>query len=497
MPNDSSMRFDVADEHFRTAIIATVGPASRDAETLGRLVDAGVNIVRLNFSHGDEHEHARTLEVVRAVARDRGVPVAVLGDLPGPKIRLVEVAGDGVDLVEGAEVVFQRECTRITSPEVFGCTMPDMVDWVQPEQRVLINDGQIRLHVVSTHQDAAVCRVDVGGRASSHKGVNLPDTDLDIEMPTPRDREMAAWAVEHQLDWLAMSFVRNAADIEALDVHLMQCSGMKSRPIPIIAKMEVPSAIDHAREIASSVDAMMVARGDLGVELDFAEVPVVQKHLMSICRDADLPCIVATQMLESMIDAPTPTRAEASDVANAVFDGTDAVMLSGETAVGRYPVEAVKVMRRITRTTEAGMRSMKLVSGGDLEMPQARSHSRESAMTHGIWSVAIESNATCIIVRSHTGGWARRLSRNNVLLPVLALADDSRAVRRMLLYRGVTPVYVEELPDGPALWSLAEHEVRSRGWARDGDHVVLVTGTPVQSGDAAASVVVHRLDSVS
>ena len=322
-----------------------------------------------------------------------------------------------------------------------------------------------------------VCRVEVGGRVSSHKGVNLPDTELDIDMPTSRDRDLAAWAVDHQLDWLAMSFVRTAADVDALDAHLKECAKVSTRPIPIIAKMEVPVAIEHAREIAASVDAMMVARGDLGVELDLAEVPAVQKHLMSICRDADLPCIVATQMLESMIEAPTPTRAEASDVANAVFDGADAVMLSGETAVGRYPVETVEVMRRITRTTEAGMRSMNLVSGGDLELPQRQIHGGEVALTHGVWAAAIDSDARCIIVRSHTGAWARRLSRNNVLLPVLAFADDSRTVRRMLLYRGVTPVYFEELPEGPDLWSLAEREVRSRGWAGDGDHVVLVTGS--------------------
>ena len=239
---------------------------------------------------------------------------------------------------------------------------------------------------------------------------------------------------------------------------------------------------------------MMVARGDLGVELDLAEVPAVQKHLMSICRDADLPCIIATQMLESMIESPTPTRAEASDVANSVFDGADAVMLSGETAVGAYPIETVEIMNRITCTTEAAMRSMQLVSGGDLESPRERVISGETALTHGVWSAAIDSNARCIIVRSHTGGWARRLSRNNVLLPVLALTDDERIVRRMLMYRGVTPVYIETLPDGPDVLERAEREVRERRWAGDGDHVVLVTGSPVRSGDASASVVVHRLD---
>ncbi len=495
MQSRSFFGCDVRDEHFNTAIIATIGPASSDAATLKRMFDAGVNIVRLNFSHGDAAGHARTLEAVRAAARSHGTPVAVLGDLPGPKIRLVEVEGDGFDLIAGSETTFTRSCQTVTSAEELGCTMCDMVDWVQPGHRVLINDGQVRLEAVRSVPDGIVCRVVVGGRITSHKGVNLPDTPLDIDMPTPRDREMAAWAVEHELDWLAMSFVRSADDIRSLEAWLCECAGELRRPIPIIAKMEVPAAIACASAIAQEADAMMVARGDLGVELDLAEVPAVQKHLMSICRDADLPCIIATQMLESMIDSPVPTRAEASDVANSVFDGADAVMLSGETAVGAYPVETVEIMNRITCTTEAAMRSMHLVSGGDLESPQVTHTSSETALTHGVWSAAIDSNARCIIVRSHTGGWARRLSRNNVLLPVLALTDDERIVRRMLLYRGVTPVYIEQLPDGPALWELAEREVRARRWADDGDHVVLVTGSPVRPGDASASVVVHRLDS--
>ena len=494
MPGESIFGCDARDEHFNTAIIATIGPASNDVRTLERMFEVGVNVVRLNFSHGDEHGHAETLKAVREAARRRDVPVAVLGDLPGPKIRLIEVDGEGLELLAGEEATFVRTCARILGPHELCCTMSEMVDWVQPGQRVLINDGQIRLEAIRTEEDAVVCRVVVGGRITTGKGVNLPDTDLDIALPTPRDREMAAWAIEHDIDWLAMSFVRDASDIRELDSWLRECAGVDARPIPIIAKMEVPSAIAHAAEIAAAADAMMVARGDLGVELDLAEVPAVQKHLMSICRDFDLPCIVATQMLESMIESPVPTRAEASDVANAVFDGADAVMLSGETAVGAYPIDTVEIMNRITCTTEAAMRTMQLVSGGDLEMPRERAISGETALTHGVWSAAIDSQARCIIVRSHTGGWARRLSRNNVLIPVLALTDDERIVRRMLLYRGVTPVYVADLPDGPMLWELAEREVRERRWAEDGDHVVLVTGSPVRPGDASASVVVHRLD---
>jgi pyruvate kinase len=347
----------------------------------------------------------------------------------------------------------------------------------------------VRLHALEQVDDTLVCEVDTPGRIRSHKGVNLPDSDLDIEMPTERDRRFATWAIEHELDWVAMSFVRNADDVRALDAHMRSCTGSSERPLPIVAKMEVPKAIEHAKTIAQEVDAMMVARGDLGVEMDLALVPSIQKHLLAVTRDARKPCIVATQMLQSMIESPVPTRAEASDVATAIFDGADAVMLSGETAVGQYPVEAVSTMHRISRITETTMRRLSLSTGCDLEPMVTGSCGAHRALVQGAWRVARMMKARCIVVPSNRGVHAQALSRNDFQLPVLALAEDCKTIRRMLLYRGVTPVQVEPMPIGRDLVYRAEQEVTARGWAEPGQHVVVLSSEPVDG--AGVKIIVH------
>ena len=488
------IQIDAAEEHFRTAIIATLGPASSGADVLGHLVDAGASMFRLNFSHGTLEDHGRTLETLRAVAAQRGATVAVLGDLSGPKIRLVEVEDDGVELVEGSEVVFDPECTRVLleEPTRLGCTVPEVLEDIEPGDRVLLDDGQVRLRAVASTKGCVQCAVETGGKISTHKGINLPDSGLMVDLPTEADRACATWAIEQGLDWLAMSFVRAAKDIDRLDAHLRSCAEAEVRPIPIIAKMEVPSAIKHAASIIDAADAIMVARGDLGVELDFAQVPAIQKHLLSLGRDAGIPCIIATQMLQSMIEAPTPTRAEASDVANSIFDGADGVMLSGETAVGRYPVESVEAMNRITQTTEASMRSMRLESGGDLEAPRSELPGAPGSPVHRAWEMARDHAVRCIVVPSSSGRRARLLSRNNFLLPVLALSPHEQVVRRMLLYRGVTPVKVERMPAAEDMIETAERLVRARGWADDGDSILVMADEPGPDG-TEPDPVVHRL----
>ena len=383
-------------------------------------------------------------------------------------------------------LVLQEDPTRL------GCTIPEVLDSIEPGQRVLVDDGQVRLRATDCSNGCVHCAVETGGTVSTHKGINLPDSGLMIDLPTEADRACAAWAVEQGLDWLAMSFVRSAADIKSLDGHLRSCDGSDVRSIPIIAKMEVPSAIEHAASIIDAADAIMVARGDLGVELDFAQVPAIQKHLLSLGRDAGVPCIIATQMLQSMIEAPTPTRAEASDVANAIFDGADGVMLSGETAVGRYPVESVEAMNRITRTTEASMRSMDLESGGDLEAPRCELPGAPGSPVHRAWTLARESGVHCIVVPSSSGRRARLLSRNSFLLPVLAMSPSEQVVRRMLLYRGVTPVQVDTMPSAGNMVETAERLVRERGWAVDGDLILVMADEPGPDGNEPDPVV-HRL----
>lgn len=490
--------FDSSTEHFRTAILATAGPASASEERLAELIAAGARIFRLNFSHGEPADHERTLAVIRAVSERVGTPVGVLGDLPGPKIRLGEVPGEGIVLAEGESVSICGELVPARpaqgkEPAQLGSTWPGIVDCVEPGQRVLIDDGLVRLRAVEARDAALRCEVITGGRVSSHKGVNLPDSDLSIEMPTENDRRFASWAVDHGLDWIAMSFVRNANDVRALDAHLRTSSGSSERPIPIVAKIEVPGAVDHAAAIVAEVDALMVARGDLGVEMDIALVPAIQKHLLAVARDAGIPCIVATQMLQSMIEAPTPTRAEASDVATAIFDGADGVMLSGETAVGQYPVESVSTMARINRATETAMRRMRVTSGRDLEATQAAVLGPGRSLVRGIWSTARAVEARCVVVPSSTGQYARMISRNDFLLPVLALASDPRVIRRMLLYRGVTPVQSDDIPVGDALVQRADREVQERGWATAGEYILVVAGEIWRGDHAGAGILVHRV----
>lgn len=486
---------DVDSEHFRTAIIATLGPASWEEPQLEQLIEAGATIVRLNFSHGDEASHGRTLERVRAVAERLGTHIGVLGDLPGPKIRLTDVPEGGIELETGGRLVFVRglDMAAAVDGELrVGCTIDNIFTDVQAGHRVLIDDGLVRLVATDCEEDRLVCEVEVPGRISSRKGVNLPDTDLDIDMPTDRDRRFAAWAIEHGLDWVAMSFVRSADDVRSLDEHMRAVAGTGHRPIPIIAKMEVPRAIEHARSIVEVVDAMMVARGDLGVEMDLALVPSIQKHLLAVARDARIPCIVATQMLQSMVDSPVPTRAEASDVANAIFDGADAVMLSGETAVGAWPVEAVRTMHRISCITESTMRALSISTGGDLEPSDAGPPGPMETLVDAAWTAALASDAACIVVPSRSGAHARHLSRNEFQLPVLALSDDPRVVRRMLLLRGVTPVQVECMPDRASLVSVADALVREHGWAEEGETIVIVARD--DEVDSGARLIVHRMD---
>ncbi|MDG2201302.1 MAG: pyruvate kinase [Phycisphaerales bacterium] len=492
---DFNPRTDPEAEHFRTAIIATLGPASWDEPVLEQLIKAGANIFRLNFSHGDEAGHERTLARIRTVASRLGVPIGVLGDLPGPKIRLTEVPGGGFLLEPGQRIEFHRGLASALHGEdgtaCLGCTLESIIDDVQVGHHVLIDDGLVRLVAIERGDDMLVCEVEVAGRISSHKGVNLPDTDLDIEMPTDRDRRFAAWAIEHDLDWVAMSFVRSAEDVQSLEAHMRSVAGTQNRPIPIIAKMEVPRAIEHAASIVQEVDAMMVARGDLGVEMDLALVPSIQKHLLAVTRDARIPCIVATQMLQSMIESPVPTRAEASDVANAIFDGADAVMLSGETAVGTWPVEAVSTMHRISCISESTMRSLSISTGGDLEPIADVAPGPLESLVDATWTAALSANARCIVVPSSSGLHARHLSRNEFQLPVLALADDPRAVRRMLLLRGVTPVQVDALPDPAHLVERAESEVLALGWAEAGEMIIIVARDDLV--DSGARMIVHRM----
>ncbi|MBY0308940.1 MAG: pyruvate kinase, partial [Phycisphaerales bacterium] len=356
-----------------SSIVATIGPASDSPEIVGKLIDAGVAVFRFNFSHGSFEDHRRRLEVVRTVAAHKCCCIAVLGDLPGPKIRVGKVPDPGITLQAGQDFLIDPACEPAepatdSRPARFGCTYAQIARDVHPGHRVLINDGAIRAVAMERHADdppsALRCRVTTGGAVTSKKGINLPQTDVSIPALTDRDWECVEWAVRHGLDFLALSFVRSAEEVRLLRERLASmCSvdgiagnAAGGAAIPVIAKIEKPQAVAAIDEIAREADGLMVARGDLGVEMDIAAVPIVQKRILAAADRFRKPCIVATQMLESMITSPSPTRAEASDVATAVIEGADAVMLSAESAAGQYPVLAVETMRRIITNAEAWMR---------------------------------------------------------------------------------------------------------------------------------------------
>lgn len=486
-----------ADRPPLTKVVATIGPASSDQSIVRRLLENGVSICRLNFSHGTLEEQTSRLATIRRVSNECGHPVAALGDLQGPKIRVGKVAGEGFDVQPGDIVRFERgEVTGEADAKGvrLGCTYPRLIDDVQVGQRVLINDGAIRMLAESKGKERLECRVTVGGRVTSNKGINLPDTTVNAPAISSRDTECVRWAVQQEIDFLALSFVRSAEDVRGLRAVLDReraAGGKEDLRISIIAKIETPKAVENIEAIVEAADGIMVARGDLGVEMELAAVPVIQRQLIDAAQSYGKPSIVATQMLESMINAPQPTRAEASDVANAIFQEADAVMLSGETAIGKYPTLAVEQMRRIAERTEAYMASQPQQPSPPRKLVE--SHYRTAALAHGVWTVAQDLVAKSIVVWSQQGGGARYLSQNNFCIPIIACTSDDRAARRMQLLRGVTPVRMNT-PESPAHFTrMVDAYLLETGWAKEGDVCILVASGQLGVQGATNSLAIHRI----
>lgn len=477
-----------------TKIVATVGPASSEPETIRRLIEAGVCVFRLNFSHGTLEDHTRRAAVIREAAIECGRPLAILGDLQGPKIRVGLVENDGITVTPGCTAEFHRGVFTAVRPKAgetvrLACTYPRLIDDVEPGQRLLINDGAVRTLIVAKHADRIECTVSTGGVVSSGKGINLPDTELSLPALGERDQQHVQWAVESDLDFLALSFVRSSRDVATLGELIKKNKRAQSQGPRIIAKIELPAAVKAIDEILNAADGIMVARGDLGVEMELARVPVIQKQLLAAADSWGKPCIVATQMLESMITNPSPTRAEASDVANAILDGADALMLSGETAVGRYPVLAVQNMRRIALLTEEHIAGLP-----PRPSPPARlvaSRYRTAALAHGVWTVAQDIAARFIVVWSQGGGGARYLSQNNFNIPIFAITSDEAAARRMQLLRGVLPL-VMPVPESPAHFTrMVDAYLLETGWATPGDACILVAGGPIGTTGVTNCMAIH------
>lgn len=496
--------------HALSKIVATIGPASDSPEMVQRLIEAGVSVFRFNFSHGDFDAHLKRLNTVREVAAEMDRPIACLGDLQGPKIRVGKVNAPGVVLEPGQDVIFRK------GQPVAGLERPDpnkpgtvvlptvyepLIDEVQPGQKVLINDGAIRMLAVERipERGELLCRVVVGGLVTSNKGINLPQSELSAPAITEKDWECVSWAVEHALDYLALSFVRNAREVLDLKQRLAELCPTdrlidlkhETATTPVIAKIEMPQALKNLDEIVQAADGIMVARGDLGVEMDIAQVPVAQKRIIRACATWGRPCIVATQMLETMIENVLPTRAEASDVANAIFDGTDAVMLSAETATGKHPVIVVETMRRIIAAAEERIAEEPPHPSAPVEL--IKSKYPTAALAHGAWQIAQDVGAKAIVCWSQNGGTARYLSQNDFRVPIVAYSSSVRSTRRMALLKGVTPLHRSPPKSGLlAEWNAqVDADLIARGIANKGDTILLLAGKPLGEAKVTNTVAIH------
>ncbi len=484
-----------------TKIIATIGSpgtSSANVETLTRLIHAGASVFRLNFSHGELSEHKKTLALIRQVEQETGQPIGVLGDLSGPKIRVGKVVDGGIEVEAGEDIIFQREEIFADGPR-FSTTLETLIDDIEVGQKLLINDGAIRTLVVEKDSEAGeiTCRVVTGGIISTRKGINLPNTALSVEAITPRDWECVDWAIENKLDFLALSFVRSADEVERLKNKVVElCHALNRRPLPIVSKIEKPEALDNIHGILTASDVIMIARGDLGVEMDLAEVPVIQKSLIELARQYAKPTVVATQMLESMIENASPTRAEASDVANAILDQAGCLMLSGETAVGKHPIVTVDTMRRIATRTDFYLNER------TDRFPSSFCRFKTDHWTDGLASgarqVVKDVDAKLIVAWSQSGRAAMYLSETRIPVPILACSDEMDTVRRITILRGVLPVYWREQPDSLDTFTRdMDAHILKQGWANVGDIVLFVAGSPIGLGGATNSLAVHTLGSTS
>jgi len=454
----------------RAKIVCTLGPASRSPEMIDRLMRAGLDVARLNFSHGTHEEHAKVIADIRAVSIKQEKPIAILADLQGPKIRTGLLAGGkAVELHTGQKFTITTKVLK-GDAEGVSTTYKPLPEEVRKGDRILLADGLIELRVLGVRGDTVQCLVINGGELGQNKGINLPGVKLKISALTPKDREDLKFAMTQPVNYVALSFARRPEDVLAAKKAIARLG----KDTPVIAKLEKPEAIDNLDAILEVADGVMVARGDLGVEMNPEQVPVVQKRIIARARDARRPVITATQMLESMTLNPRPTRAEASDVANAIFDGTDAVMLSGETASGKYPVETVGMMDRIIREAETSMMSQK-----DRRRRPMEHLSVAEAISESVCHAADELNMKVVAVFTETGSTGRLVSKYRPRCPIIAFSTVQETRRRLQLFWGVMPRTIAHVKDIDSLAALAEKRLLEEGVVKKGDVVGIVAGTPL------------------
>jgi pyruvate kinase len=449
-----------------TKIVATLGPSSSSPERLRALFEAGADVFRLNFSHGTHDDHRARVALLRKLEQEYHHPIAILMDLQGPKLRLGAFADGPIELKKGQKIRFDMESEPGTIKRV-PLPHPEIFRAAQPDGLLLIDDGKVRLRIVAHSEDTIDTEVEVEGRISERKGVNLPNLVVPLSPMTPKDRRDLDYGLSLGVDWVALSFVQHAHDIAEL-------KKLVAGRAAVMAKLEKPAAIDHLDEIIEQSEGIMVARGDLGVEMPPEAVPPLQKRILAACRVVGKPAIVATQMLESMVHSPTPTRAEASDVATAVYDGTDAVMLSAESASGEYPVEAVAMMDRILKSVEADPLYRRLMDASRRE-PEATTADAISAAAR---QCAHTLSAAAIVTYTNTGSTALRAARERPDVRILCLTPNLNTARRLSLAWGVHPVHGKDAKSFADMVQRAVRVAREEEIARDGQRLVITAGVP-------------------
>ncbi len=468
----------------RTKIVATIGPASDNVDTIRKMLHAGMNVARVNFSHGNHESHRQTIERLRRTAEEEDRVLAILGDLQGPKIRLGNVRAGGIPLTLGDEIVLTPLRGQ---PNMIHLPHPELFESVRPGARLVIGDGEVELTVTEKRTSVLVTQVSVAGLLESRKGINAPGTMLPISTLTDKDREDVNFICDMDLDYVALSFVRSVEDVQ----ELRDMMATRGKSIPIIAKIEKSEAIENLEAIRDVSDGMMVARGDLGIDMPAQEIPMLQKRIIRTCNAAGIPVITATQMLQSMVEHPRPTRAEASDVANAILDGTDAVMLSGETASGRYPVESVQMMHQISEITEQAF------PYDTWRQRRRQAEEYEASVTVSIsaasCAVAEELNVRAIVTSTLSGYTAQQIARHRPARPVIAVTPAPATRRRLALVWGVECFLIDDLyQDTDSMLTATVGAVRQMG-LEPGDKIVITAGIPFGQSGQTNVIKVHEI----
>jgi len=466
----------------RTKIVATIGPASKSPDIIRQMVNAGMNVARLNFSHGSYEDHAETVKLLRQVSEELDTPITLLQDLQGPKIRIGYLPSEEIELVDGELLTFVPVDEFDNQPHTVPIDYPYLAEEAETGAEVLLDDGLLELKIETIQGNAVQCRIIEGGILKSRKGVNLPSLTLRLPSLTEKDEQDLDFGISQGIDWVSLSFVRRAEDVQALKALLVEKGAAE---IPVIAKIEKPQAIANLESIINECDGLMVARGDLGVEMNPERVPILQKQIIRMCNQKCIPVITATQMLDSMIHNARPTRAEASDVANAIIDGTDAVMLSGESAVGKFPIKAVQMLSKIASDVEPEIEFK--------NYPPVLSDETH-ALTEALNTIDKILNLKCIVSYTSTGYTAILAAAERPKVPVVALTPDRNVYHRLNLVWGVKPVLLEHHVNSfEGLIDLAQDKLLQRKLAQIGDKILIVGGIPANTARGTNFLKIHTL----